>query len=680
MNVTQPLELPDSFDSELNMPATETDHGRFHITRSAAALARRLVDNGTDLDLRRAQDIIEAVIDCQELRQSDPHHGNFPWMAEDGFVADLNAVEFILGQFVPMLCDHRERLERISSTLLSRLLDAIRAGLDEIVRLDVHIGYTNIAVFDIHNSILGGELLDEASYRDRGIEKLVTWSEFTATRGHPFEYNSPTYTPLVLRTLDALRRRTQDSQARTLASTMLYRLALSVALRLHAPTGRMAGPHGRGYNDAVRRSSHGRGFPLFRDFEDGPRSLFQRLLGSENLPRFIEETASPERGFAMTTLLSSSYSLGTASTPFMSQSNVLLGYVGSGVDGEKSGDASVFYTRYLTNDHWFGDFYHSTDRSTSRNLLDEGLFHGVQEESSVIAAYAPTSLEGVSEAKAVLVWSDAAEVTEILVGDRPVNELPASIGNQDNVGVAVGTAYFVVRPLARVGLGEGDEAVLRERDGSLLLELVQYRGAKKDFWELRWPGGFYQGKPINAFYLEVAESSEYDSLGAFVKTVAEGAISEELDPPRTFDGVSKRMWKAEYRRGSRVLGMAVELNTWSLAARWNARGEKAWPPLDVYEGAPARRSASHKATGGADGGDARITCAHGPAWIYGDSAQRTWYAGFIGSAGAEGPVELVVPGGSVRLPAARWGWIFWEDGEVTAEASGSDAKPVVRRF
>jgi hypothetical protein len=47
----------------------------------------------------------------------------------------------------------------------------------------------------------------------------------------------------------------------------------------------------------------------------------------------------------------------------------------------------VVYTRYLTNDKWLGSFYHATDRSTDRNLLDEGTFLGVQDGPCAIGLY-----------------------------------------------------------------------------------------------------------------------------------------------------------------------------------------------------------------------------------------------------------------------------------------------------
>ncbi len=678
MSPVQPLDLPDSFDPVYNMPATETDKGRLHVTREAAGLARRLVENGTETDLRSAARVLEAVLECQQVNEQDPHHGNFCWMAEDSFIADLNAVEFVLAQLIPMLGDYQERLERSSPDLAARVKASIRAGLQEIARLDVHIGYTNIAVFDIHNSILGGELLENEDVRDRGVLKLSVWADFTAQRGHPLEFNSPTYTPLALRTLESLVRRTTDPGTRAVANTMASRLALSIGLRLHGPTRRLAGPHGRGYKDSLQAGSSPREERLFEVLQSGLYPGLESLLGVDRLPRRVEETASREQGLAMTTLLAPSYSLGTASAPFMSQSNTLIAYIGpdsyapAESDSGAARSGSVFYTRYLTSDKWYEDFYHATDRRVGRNLIDEGLFYGVQDAGAVLAAYAPSSLEAVSGAKTVLVWSEMSEVSEILIGERKVSRLPVELGLEEVVAVSVGRALFAVRPLTRIGLGVGAGAFLVERDGSLVLELVQYRGPRKDFWELRWPGGFYQGKPVNAFYLETAESTEYESLCAFSRAVKKGRLSEQLDPPRTYDGMRPRVWEAEYRRDGHTVGMKIDVNAWSLLSRWTAQGEKGWPQLDARGDPQGAVIAAHGSGEELEVGGARLVFGHGSSWLYADQTSKTWYAGFVASPGTEGAVELVVPGGSVRLRSAATGSIVWHAGEVTAEAMGSD--------
>jgi hypothetical protein len=184
----KPLALPDDFDPEVCLPATTTENGTFHESRRGAALAARLAANGTLQDLVLAERVLDAVLRCQERRPDDPHYGNFLWMWEDEAVEDLNAVQFNLEHLIPMMIRHGARL---SPEMYARLRAAIRLGLDEIRRLDVLIAYTNIAVLDILNSCLGGELLADAQIAERGYRKLVEWMALTDRNGAPFEYNSP---------------------------------------------------------------------------------------------------------------------------------------------------------------------------------------------------------------------------------------------------------------------------------------------------------------------------------------------------------------------------------------------------------------------------------------------------------------------------------------------------------
>ena len=92
-------------------------------------------------------------------------------------------------------------------------------------------------------------------------------------------------------------------------------------------------------------------------------------------PFELTETADSSLQGALTTYHSRSFGLGLASREYGDQVNVLMAhYVREGA--ERPG---VMYTRYLMDDKWMGDFYHATDRTKTRNLIEEGRFWGVQQ-------------------------------------------------------------------------------------------------------------------------------------------------------------------------------------------------------------------------------------------------------------------------------------------------------------
>ncbi|MGA1196208.1 MAG: hypothetical protein ACO36I_06880, partial [Candidatus Latescibacterota bacterium] len=242
------LTLPNNFNPETNMVYQEKDNGRMHPTRDAATLASRLLANGAPEDIAVAENVLNALIACQETREGDPHYGNFWWYREDEMVEDLNAVEFVLSTLIPMMIEHGDRL---SPDMQNRVKASIRLGLEEIERLNVLVAYTNIAAKDITNTCLGGELLNDPKIAARGYKKMVEWMAFTDQFGTPFEFNSPTYTKVAINAMEHLIKHVQHPDTKVRAQTMATRMGLSVALHIHPKTGRWAGPHSRAYHPTV---------------------------------------------------------------------------------------------------------------------------------------------------------------------------------------------------------------------------------------------------------------------------------------------------------------------------------------------------------------------------------------------------------------------------------------------
>ena len=59
-------------------------HGRiFHATIPSVQLASTLLANGALADIADSTDIFRALLACQEVRESEPHQGNFRWEFED---------------------------------------------------------------------------------------------------------------------------------------------------------------------------------------------------------------------------------------------------------------------------------------------------------------------------------------------------------------------------------------------------------------------------------------------------------------------------------------------------------------------------------------------------------------------------------------------------------------------
>ncbi len=321
---SSPLQMPPDFNPDTLMLAKTTEYGLFHESRRAAHFAADLIANGTKQDIELAERILPEVLICQELDERDPHFGNFYWMREDDHVEDLNAVEFVLSALIPMMIEHGNRLPDV---LHGQVMESIRLGLEEIRRLDVLVAYTNITTLDVVNTCLGGELLDDAALAQRGYRKLAEWIAYTGQHGHPLEFNSPTYTSVTLRSLKQLVDLVKDEDTRIRAQAMSAKLALSVALHIHAGTGRWAGPHGRAYQPTVVCETPPEVELLRQWIAKGiVPDWVSGLLDNPTLPFQVVETAERSLDLSLTTYQTESYALGTSTRAFSNQANVCMAH------------------------------------------------------------------------------------------------------------------------------------------------------------------------------------------------------------------------------------------------------------------------------------------------------------------------------------------------------------------
>ena len=661
--INMPLLIPQNFNADTSMLSKTTENGTFHESRSAAGFAARLVANGAPQDMELAEKVLNAVLECQELQEGDAHYGNFRWMREDEVVEDLNAVEFVLENLIPTMIKHDSRLPDL---MRRRVLHAIRLGLEEIEQLDVLVAYTNITALDILNTCLGGELLQDQAIAERGYGKMIEWMSFTDANGIPYEYNSPTYTGVTIGALRKLTDLVQHRDTKIRARTMLARLGLTVALHIHRGTGRWAGPYSRAYQPTVIGETGAEVHRLEQWIANGTLPGWIEDVLKHRPDKFqVTETAYSPRNLGITTYHSPSFALGTSVTAGMGgQSNVMIAHY----HREGSERPGVLYSRYLINDKWMGDFYHATDRTKSRNLVEEGRFYGVQQGARVIGLYAPSGLRLVSSAKAALIWTQRELVDEIWVGDRRVSELPAEVAQDEIVVIGSGGTLMAVRPLARTDLGYQAPIRLVEIAGDLVLEIYNYLGPQKAFWEMEWPGAFYKGQPQCGFYLEAAERSEYSDGASFAAAVKRGVLKDITDDPFVYRGEKERLWSVEYSRDGETLGLEVDLMEWELKRRWTQDGAIGWPMLF----SPVARETMN---GEVTVGNAILNCGKAAAWLFASPETKLWAAAYHGLAAA--PVTLTVPDGKVEIEEMGMGTIVWDDGVVNIEAIDLKGTPIV---
>jgi hypothetical protein len=531
------------------------DHHESHSARATLAYGLLNLIRGGQAAGALAERAIRAVLALQELNPADSHHGNFRWTLEDPRVRDLNGVEFILDNLNEMILSHGDALP---STLADDVRTAIALGLAEIDRLDVHLSYTNIAVSDISNSVLGGVAVGDATYVGRGERRLMDWLAFTNRSGAPHEYNSPTYCAVDLQRLAALAEHAPDPDLALKARVAEERVWMHVAAHYHPLLRQLAGPHARSYWDGWTGAGgylklllwRLLGDPLLRaETSYAPASreemyvalALDRLhptpealawLAAKRFPFEVRETVDAGRSADITTYLTENYAFGTASChytvgdppePTQQLNGALLQFRRDVAPG-----FGTLSTRFIVDDRDRGA---SSDAAHGDDLWDEGTLVAAQSRNRAIVAYGLTPrLRPVRSFKLSVRLLGAGPDTEVWCGDRRVDAFPASVQPGEAVVIAEGGVYIAVIPLEPDDLGH-DAPIELCLDGHLLtLDIYNYQGPPNTFWEYRsLAGAFFKRNVRNAVILEVAERTNFADLAAFRRHIAAARVSDRTD-------------------------------------------------------------------------------------------------------------------------------------------------------
>jgi hypothetical protein len=531
------------------MVRTEEDSA-YHTPRGTLAYAHVLLRAG---DARRAERAIRSVLALQETRPQDAHYGNFRWRLEELCVRDLNGVEFMLDELIELAREHSATL---SGGIVEEMRTAIALGLAEIDRLDVHPSYTNIALSDIANSVLGGELLDEARHVARGARKLDEWIAFTNASGAPHEFNSPTYAAVDILRLAAVVRHTRDRRVAVEARIAEERLWLHVAAHYHPGLAQLAGPHSRSYYDGWTGAGGYLKLVLWKLLGDealrretpyAPRTreemhigvalaelhcpdYVERWLREKRYPFDAREITDAALGIDITTYMTESYALGTMSRDFSvgepreawpGLNSLLLHVRRDAPPGYNS-----LYVRYVVNDKAPG----GSDGHGAEDHWDEGRPVIAQHRHDAIVAYTPLprARPAHSYKLSVRMLGLSAE-DEVWIGDRRVDAWPIPVARGDRILIAAGDAYVALIPLDQTDMGSDAPIELALSDGVLALDIYNYKGPAKTFWEYRsQSGAFYRGNVRNGFAIEVAERAEFADTATFREHIARSRIDDAV--------------------------------------------------------------------------------------------------------------------------------------------------------
>ena len=663
------MNLPPDFDPTNNLIAHKEVNGTFHSVITSAALVESLVRDGTQASIDTAEKVISSVLACQITDPGDPHFGNFLWEKESEVVEDLNAVEFVLFRFIPLLIEFPDRL---TSETRDRMRTSIRNGTKAIARIDVHLLYTNIVLKDICNSCLGGELLGDAEIAERGYLKMRRWFDRTRKSGIPTEYNSPPYTTLAIEVLGRLSSTTMHEETRVLTAVAAARMAISAGIRINPETRRWAGPFGRAYRDAVLAEGPSEIQRLQQLIQAGlAPEWITDVINHRELPQEVVETSDVDSHTVVSTYHSKSFSLGVASRELSTQSNRFIAAQTQAFDLRysvpKLGKIATMTTRYLHDDMWLGNYRVTPSRGWDHVFPEEGSFRGVQRGPTAIGVAMSRKLgaeQAHNRAYLAVVWTDAASVESIYVNGNLVTDRPLEISVESDIYVITETLMIGTRVLGRTTLGANAPIRLVEHDGMISLEIHNYLGPTKTFWELANPGAFFHGLPFCAFYTEVAERDQWETVEQFMTEFSSGISAADLQESPGTGNANQRKLEARYSRLGQTLGIEVDLVTGELMRRFTEQGDMDLPKM-------TSSIALHSDSSPIIIGETRLDFGAGDAWLLSLPEQELWVAGIQGDKPTD--VTLTTERGEQHFQGMTSGLIELrgEDVRVTSSSPGN---------
>ncbi len=219
-----------------------------HPIRSAFVYAYDLLRRDEEGDRARAHSILYRVLPLQDIDPSRDTYGIWSYFLEEWLeemdMPDWNWADFNGKTILQML---RECDEALTDDLKVRMKDAVWHACCAIIKRNVNPHYTNISVMGAYVTCIAGELFGWGDVAAYGKKRLQGLYDYNKNNGSFSEFNSPTYTFVVVADLCDFIADVEDADCKRMAEELADMAWETVALHYHKATGQMAGPHYRAY-------------------------------------------------------------------------------------------------------------------------------------------------------------------------------------------------------------------------------------------------------------------------------------------------------------------------------------------------------------------------------------------------------------------------------------------------
>lgn len=219
----------------------QTSLARGNVCQGSLEYAAALFSAEQQMD--RANAVVSAVLDYQDLDQGSPTFGNFRWWHDEARVRDHNAVCFMTPWLSHLAMKHGAKLtgdnQRRLREALQRCIRGVRAhrtGPD----------YSNIWLLKAASLVMLSRALEDPGLEADGAERIERWIGLTAKNGVT-EYNSPCYSAVDIYALEWIHHYAASETLRRQVAKCLDYLYADVFQHWHWDAAIGAGTHSRAY-------------------------------------------------------------------------------------------------------------------------------------------------------------------------------------------------------------------------------------------------------------------------------------------------------------------------------------------------------------------------------------------------------------------------------------------------
>jgi hypothetical protein len=226
-----------------------TENDWVHPTRENFQYAVALLQEGTPKGVKRAIEILNLLLTLQDIEEESKTYGLWSWYHEEPLdkmdPPDWNWAGFCGLQIGLALVKFPELLP---ADLRGRMESALDHCARSIMRRNIKAHYTNIAYLSATVALAAGNVLNRLEYVLYGRSMLEQIEESLDHHGNYNEYNSPTYTLLLIQFCESILAVASDERALELGEKLRRRTWEIIAAYFHPATAQWAGPQSRSYS------------------------------------------------------------------------------------------------------------------------------------------------------------------------------------------------------------------------------------------------------------------------------------------------------------------------------------------------------------------------------------------------------------------------------------------------